>query len=36
MCIFAPMKQTIVYNLTEFAAKYQLCDIFAHTPPTSW
>lgn len=28
MCIFAPMKQTIVYNLTEFAAKYQLCDIF--------
>ena len=28
MCIFAPMKQTIVYNLTEFAAKYQLNDIF--------
>ena len=28
MCIFAPMKQTIVYNLTEFAAKYQQNDIF--------
>ena len=28
MLIFAPMKQTIVYNLTEFAAKYQLSDIF--------
>lgn len=28
MCNFAPMKQTIVYNLTEFAAKYQLNDIF--------
>lgn len=28
MCNFAPMKQAIVYNLTEFAAKYQLNDIF--------
>lgn len=24
MCIFASMKQAIVYNLTDFAAKYQL------------
>lgn len=28
MCIFASMKQAIVYNLTDFAAKYQLNDIF--------
>lgn len=28
MCIFAPMKQNVVYNLTEFATKYQLSDIF--------
>ena len=28
MCIFAPMKQAIIYNLTDFAAKYQLNDIF--------
>ena len=28
MSIFATMKQNVVYNLTEFAAKYQLTDIF--------
>lgn len=28
MCILASMKQAIVYNLTDFAAKYQQNDIF--------